>query len=60
MELQVVATAGLNHTFLVNGKDELYITSRADTLSRIYHDIAPEPQSILRLIFSQPTTNRIL
>jgi hypothetical protein len=63
MQLQVVATAGLSHTLIVNGKGELYITSGADylcSLFKVYCDIAPEPQSTLRLIFSQPTTNRIL
>jgi hypothetical protein len=63
MELQVVATAGEDHTLIVNGKGELYIAStseRAYTLSRVYRDIAPDPQSTLRLIFSQPTANRIL
>jgi hypothetical protein len=63
MESQVVATVGLGHTLIVNGKGELYITSRAGylcSLCRVYRDIAPEPQSTLRLIFSQPTTNRIL
>jgi hypothetical protein len=47
----------------VNGKGELYIAStseRAYTLSRVYRDIAPDPQSTLRLIFSQPTANHIL
>jgi hypothetical protein len=67
MESQVVATAGEDHTLIVNGKGELYITSRelyitfgAYTLSRVYRNIAPNPQSTLRLIFSQPTANRIL
>jgi hypothetical protein len=60
MELQVVATAGGYHTLIVNGKGELYITSGTDYLCRVYGDIAPEPQSTLRLIFLQPTTNRIL
>jgi hypothetical protein len=72
MESQVVATAGAYHTLIVNDKGELYITSGADgngesyvtwdanTLSSIYRDIALEPQSTLRLIFSQPTANRIL
>jgi hypothetical protein len=31
-----------------------------DILSRVYRNIAPEPQSTLRLIFSQPIANRIL
>jgi alpha-tubulin suppressor-like RCC1 family protein len=57
MELQVVATVGAYHTLIVNEKRELYITSRGDSLSNIYH---PEPQNTLRLIFSQPTTNCIL
>jgi hypothetical protein len=39
---------------------ELYITFGAYTLSRVYRNIAPNPQSTLRLIFSQPTANRIL
>jgi hypothetical protein len=60
MESQVVATAGEDHMLIVNGKGELYITSGADTLSSVYRDIAPEPQSTLRLIFFQPTANRIL
>jgi hypothetical protein len=60
MESQVLATAGRTHTLIVNGKGELYITSRTDCLSRVYRDIALEPQSTLRLIFSQPTANRIL
>jgi alpha-tubulin suppressor-like RCC1 family protein len=60
MESQVLATAGVNHTLIVNRKGELYITSGTDYLSRVYRDIAPEPQSTLRLIFSQPTTNCIL
>jgi hypothetical protein len=60
MESQVVATVGFDHTLVVNGKGELYITSGAAYLSSLYRDIAPEPQSTLRLIFSQPTTNRIL
>jgi hypothetical protein len=61
LELQVVATAGLSHTLIVNGKGELYITSGArDILSRVYGDIATKPQSTLRLIFSQPTANHIL
>jgi hypothetical protein len=60
MELQVVAMAGANHTLIVNGKGELYITYPIDYLSSIYGDIAPEPQSTLRLFFSQPTANRIL
>jgi hypothetical protein len=45
----------------VNGKGELYVTSSSgDDLSSIYRDIAREPQSTLRLIFSQPAANRIL
>jgi hypothetical protein len=52
--------AGVDHMLIVNGKGELYITSGADTLSSVYRNIALEPQSTLRLIFSQPTTNRIL
>jgi hypothetical protein len=60
MDTQVVATAGMNHTLIVNGNGELYITSRGDELSRIYHDIPQELQSSLRLILSQPSTNRIL
>jgi hypothetical protein len=62
MESQVVATVGEYHTLIVNGKGELYITppSGIDFLSGVYCNIAPEPQSTLRLIFSQPTTNRIL
>jgi hypothetical protein len=60
VELQVVATAGVSHTLIVNGKGELYITSGTNTLSNLYHNVPPEPQSTLRLIFSQPTTNRIL
>jgi alpha-tubulin suppressor-like RCC1 family protein len=55
---QVVATAGSACTLIVNGKGELYIT---DTLCIVYRDIArTEPKSTLRLIFSQPTANRIL
>jgi uncharacterized membrane protein SpoIIM required for sporulation len=57
MKSQVVAMAGFFHTLIVNGKGEMYIT---DSLLRVYHDIAQEPQSRLRLIFSQPTANRIL
>jgi hypothetical protein len=65
VESQVVATAGLYHSLIVNGKGEIYITSGPDeiafnALCRVYSDIAPEPQSTLRLIFSQPTANRIL
>ena len=45
---------------IVNRIGELYITSTANYLSRIYHNIPPEPQSNLRLIFIQPTANRIL
>jgi hypothetical protein len=60
MESQVVATAGRHSSLIVNGNGELYITSGTDILSRIYHDIDFEPQSTLKLIFSQPTTNRIL
>jgi hypothetical protein len=60
MESQVVATAGEDHTLIVNGKGDLYITSGRDSLSQVYCHIAPEPQSNLRLIFSQPTANRIL
>jgi alpha-tubulin suppressor-like RCC1 family protein len=61
MESQVVAMAGVDHTLIVNGKGELYITSEIpDTLSNIYRDKALEPQSTLKLIFSQPTANRIL
>jgi hypothetical protein len=30
-----------------------------DILSRVYRNIAPEPQSTLRLIFSQPIANRM-
>jgi hypothetical protein len=69
MESQVVATAGAGHMLIVNGnleelivngKGELYITSGAHTLSSVYHEIAPEPQSTLRLIFSQLTANHIL
>jgi hypothetical protein len=60
MKSQVVATAGMYHTLIVNGKGELYITSGADTLSRIYSNTPPEPQSNQRLIFSQPITNCIL
>jgi hypothetical protein len=59
MESQVVATAGVHHTLIVNGKGEMYITPGPDDLcvpynelSRLYLDIAPEPQSTLRLIFS--------
>jgi hypothetical protein len=51
---------GEAHMLIVNGKGELYITSEAVTLCRIYHDIALEPQSTFKLIFSQPTANRIL
>jgi hypothetical protein len=43
MELQVVAMAGANHTLIVNGKGELYITSGVDFLSSLYVDIALEP-----------------
>jgi hypothetical protein len=60
MESQVLATAGEAHTLIVNGKGELYITSGAYGLSSVYCDIVPEPRSTLRLIFSQPTANRIL
>jgi hypothetical protein len=64
MELQVVATAGTNLTLIVNGKGGLYMTSGAgddfSDLPGVYRDIAPEPQSTLKLIFSQPTANRIL
>jgi hypothetical protein len=60
MELQVVATASRHSLLIVNGNGELYITSGTCSLSGVYRDIAPEPQSSLRLIFSQPTTNRIL
>jgi hypothetical protein len=61
MELQVVATVGTCHTLIVNRNGELYITSGIyDTLPSVYGDIAPKPQSTLRLIFSQPTANRIL
>jgi hypothetical protein len=60
MGLQVVATEGANHSLIVNGKGELYITSGRGTLAIYYEDIAPDPQSTLRLIFSQPTANRIL
>jgi hypothetical protein len=66
MESQVVAMAGDIHTLIVNGNGEFYITSGADNpdelsvLCSVYRDIAPEPQSTLRLIFSQPTANRIL
>jgi hypothetical protein len=63
MDSQVVAAAGSHHMLIVNGKGELYVTSpseRASYLPSIYDDIAPEPQSTLRLIFSQPTANRIL
>jgi alpha-tubulin suppressor-like RCC1 family protein len=59
-ESQVLATAGKDHTLIVNGKGELYITSGTDQLPRIYWNIVREPQSTLRLIFSQPTTNCIL
>jgi hypothetical protein len=66
-ESQVVATAGFYHTLIVNRKGEMYITSGSDDLStpynalcRVYKPIAREPQSTLRLIFSQPTANRIL
>ena len=40
MESQVVATAGANHTLIVDGKGELYITSKRDILCRVYRDIA--------------------
>jgi hypothetical protein len=60
MESQVVATAGMNHTLIVNGNRELYITSGKDELSDVYRNIPLEPQSSLRLILSQPSTNRIL
>ena len=64
IELQVVAMVGLSHMLIVNRKEELYITSGVDNylcnLFKVYCDIAPEPQSTLKLIFSQPTTNRIL
>jgi hypothetical protein len=60
MKSQVFATADEIHTLIVNRNGELYITSGADELSSVYCDIAPEPQSTLRLIFSQPTANRIL
>jgi hypothetical protein len=60
MESQAVATMGETHTLIMNGNGELYITSGTCSLSGVYRDIAPEPQSSLRLIFSQPTTNRIL
>jgi alpha-tubulin suppressor-like RCC1 family protein len=60
MELQVVATAGAYHTLIVNGNGKLYITSGGEDFARVYHDIALEPQSTLRLIFTQLTTNRIL
>jgi hypothetical protein len=60
LESQVVATAGANHTLIVNGKGELYITSGADILFRVYCNIALKRRSTLRLIFSQPTTNSIL
>jgi hypothetical protein len=60
MESQVVATAGQYHTLIVNGKEELYITFGAYHLGYVYCDIVPEPQSTLRLFFSQPTANCIL
>ena len=60
MESQVVATAANDYTLIVNRKGELYMTSGADPLCRVYRDIALEPGSTLRLIFSQPTANRIL
>jgi hypothetical protein len=63
MESQVVATAGEDHTLIANGKGELYITSGPDTLfdlSDLYCNVPLEPQSTLRLIFTQPTANRIL
>jgi hypothetical protein len=59
-ESHVVATVGAYHILIVNRNGELYITSGADYLSNIYGDIAVEPQSTLRLIFVQPTANRIL
>jgi hypothetical protein len=60
MESQVVATAGSYNTLIVNGNGELCITSGSDDFSIIYDDRAAKPQSTLRLIFSQPTANRIL
>jgi hypothetical protein len=60
MDLQVVATAGMDHTLIVNGNGELHITSGKDELSDVYLNIPLEPQSSLRLILSQPSTNRIL
>ena len=67
MESHVVVMADVHHTLIVNGKGEMYITSGPDDLcgpynelSRLYLDIVPEPQSTTRLIFSQPTANRIL
>jgi hypothetical protein len=56
MESQVVATAGTYNTLIVNGKGELYMTlGTSNTLPRVYCDM-----DTLELIFSQPTTNRIL
>jgi alpha-tubulin suppressor-like RCC1 family protein len=60
MDLQVVAMAGMDHTLIVNGNGELYITSGKDELSDVYRNIPLEPQSSLRLILSQLSTNRIL
>ena len=67
MKSQVVATAGLYHSLIVNREGEMYITSGPyhsnltyNILNWTYKSIAPEPQSTLRLIFSQPTSNRIL
>jgi alpha-tubulin suppressor-like RCC1 family protein len=61
MEAQVVATAGRDHTLIVNGDGELYITSGAfDILSSLYDNVLREPQSTLELILSQLSTNRIL
>ena len=61
MESQVIATASACSSLIVKGNGELYITSvGVDMLSTVYHDIAQEPRSTLKLIFSQPTTNRIL
>jgi hypothetical protein len=60
MESQVVAMASMHSSVIVNGNEKLYITSGADAFSSIYHDIDFEPQSTLKLIFSRPTTNRVL
>ena len=52
--------AGMNYILIVNGNREMYITSRKDELSHIYCNIPLEPQSSLRLILLQLSTNRIL